>query len=175
MSSRLQKLDIDFRRRARTSDWAARVLMALTAAFALDTGLAYRDARQVIDTNRAALARAPAAPAERASKEDVALARDTVERLTTPWDGLFGALEGAASDQVALLSLEPDPKAGKVVISGESKDYLAALTYVLNLSRSDALSGVQLVRHEVKPEDPQKPVSFAVSATWVEGKTEDKR
>jgi hypothetical protein len=43
---------------------------------------------------------------------------------------------------------------------------------VLNLSRSDALSGVQLVRHEVKPEDPQKPVSFSVSAKWVEGRKE---
>ena len=149
--------------------------MALTAAFALDTGLAYRDARHVIDANRAALAQAPAVPAQRASKEELALARDTVERLTTPWDSLFGALETAASDQIALLSLEPDPKAGKVVIAGEGKDYLAALTYVLNLSRSDALSGVQLVRHEVKPEDPQKPVSFAVSATWTEGRTEDKR
>jgi hypothetical protein len=172
MRPKLQKLDIDFRRGPRTSPWAARVLMVVSAAIALDAGLAYRDARQVIEANREALAKAPAAPAERASKEEVALARDTVERLTTPWDSLFGALEGAASDEVALLGLEPDAKAGKVVISGEGKDYLAALTYVLNLSRSDALSGVQLVRHEVKPDDPQKPVSFAISASWVESKAQ---
>jgi len=108
--------------------------------------------------------------APRASKDEVALARDTVERLATPWEGLFGALEAAASDKVALLAVEPDAKAGKVTISGEGKDYLAALTYVLNLSRSEALSGVQMVRHEMKPEDPQKPVSFAISATWTQGK-----
>lgn len=169
MRSKLPKLDIDFRRAARRSPWAGRVLMAVSAAVALDAGLAYRDARQVIDSNQAELAKAPAAPAHRASKEEVALARNTVERLAMPWDGLFGALESAASEQVALLAVEPDAKAGKVLISGEGKDYLAALSYVLNLSRSAALSSVQLVRHEMRPEDPQRPVAFAVSATWREG------
>jgi hypothetical protein len=171
MKARLHRLEIDFRRPARSSPWTGRVLMAVAAAVALDAGLAYRDARHVIDDNQAALARAlPASAAPHASKEEVAVARDTVERLATPWDGLFGALESAANEQVALLALEPDPKAGKVTISGEGKDYLAALTYVLNLSRSDALSGVQLVRHEMRPEDPQRPVAFAISATWTESK-----
>ena len=168
MKHRYQKLQIDFRRAPQRSPWAARVLMAVSAAIALDAALAYHDARQVIERNREALAKAQPGSAPRASKEEVALARDTVERLATPWAGLFGALESAASDQVALLAVEPDAKAGKVLISGEGKDYLAALTYVLNLSRSEALSGVQLVRHEMKPEDPQRPVSFAVSATWRE-------
>ena len=46
----------------------------------------------------------------------------------------------------------------------------AALSYVLNLSRSEALSAVQLVRHEVKQNDPQHPVAFSVSAAWNEVK-----
>jgi hypothetical protein len=167
--AKLHRLSIDFSRNARRSPWVGRVLMAVAAAVALDAGLAYRDAKHVIDRNREELAKAPSAPAQRASKEEVAQARDTVERLAMPWAGLFGALESAATEQVALLAVEPDAKAGKVLISGEGRDYLAALTYVLNLSRSDALSGVQLVRHEMKPEDPQKPVAFAVSATWKEG------
>ena len=170
MTVRYQKLQIDFRRGPQRSPWAARVLLLIAAAVALDTGLSYREARQVIDRNRDALAKVQPVSAPRASKDEVALARDTVERLATPWEGLFGALESAASDQVALLAVEPDAKAGKVMISGEGKDYLAALTYVLNLSRSEALSGVQLVRHEMKPEDPQKPVAFAISATWTEGR-----
>ena len=168
-SAKMRALRIDFGPRARSSPWAGRVLLALAAAVSLDAGLAWHDARKAIDANQAALARLPAGTAQRASKEEVALARDTVARLTMPWGGLFGALETAASDQVALLAVEPDPKAGKVTISGEGKDYLAALTYVLNLSRSDALSGVQLVRHEVKPEDPQRPVAFSISAVWREG------
>lgn len=168
MKVRYQKLDIDFQRAPRSSPWASRVLLVAAAAISLDAGLAYRDARGVIESNREALARAPAAPASHASKEEVALARDTVERLAMPWGNLFGALEAASSEQIAVLGVEPDPKAGKVLISGEGKDYLATLTYVLNLSRSAALSGVQLVRHETKSDDPQRPVSFAVSARWKE-------
>ena len=169
MKVRYRKLDIDFRRSARSSPWASRVLLLVAAAVSLDAGLAYRDARGIIERNREALARAPAAPASPASKEEVALARDTVERLAMPWGGLFGALESASSEQIAVLGVEPDAKAGKVLISGEGKDYLATLTYVLNLSRSPALSGVQLVRHETKSDDPQRPVAFAVSAKWKEG------
>jgi hypothetical protein len=166
--AKLPALNVDFGPHTRSSPWTARVLFAVAAAIALDAGLAWHDARKAIDANQAALARLPAGTAQRASKEEVAVARDTVARLAMPWDGLFGALETAASDQVALLAVEPDPKAGKVTISGEGKDYLAALSYVLNLSRSDALSGVQLVRHEVKPEDPQRPVAFSISAIWKE-------
>jgi hypothetical protein len=171
MKVRLRKLAIDFRPGRRSSPWTGRVLMAVAAALALDSGLAFHDARRAIERNEALLARAQPAGAPRgASKEDVALARETVQRLSTPWQQLFGALEGAASDKVALLAVEPDVKAGKVLISGEGKDYLAALTYVLELSRSQALSGVQLVRHETRAEDPQHAVGFSVSATWREAK-----
>ena len=93
-----------------------------------------------------------------------------MQRLGLPWSKLFAALEGAANDQVALLAIEPDTKSGTVTISGDSKDYLSTLTYVLNLSRNDALSHVQLVRHEVKQNDPQRPVSFSISAAWNEVK-----
>ena len=170
MTARLRKLSIDFRPGRRSSPWASRALLAAAAAVGLDAGLAYHDAQRAIARNEALLARTQPAGVARASKEEVALARDTVQRLSTPWGELFGALEGATSEQVAILAVEPDPKNGKVTISGEGKDYLAALTYVLELSRSKALSGVQLVRHETKPEDPQHAVAFSVSATWTEAK-----
>jgi hypothetical protein len=41
---------------------------------------------------------------------------------------------------------------------------------VLNLSQADALSHVQLVRHEVKQNDPGRPVAFSISAAWNEVK-----
>jgi biopolymer transport protein ExbD len=85
-----------------------------------------------------------------------------VQRLSLRWDELFVALESAASDKVALAAIEPDPRNGTVTISGDGKDYLAALSYVLNLSHTDGLERVQLVRHEQKNEG----VSFAVSAAW---------
>lgn len=163
----MQRLDVDFRGYRARSPWAGRVLLVLAAAFTLDVGLSYRDVKAALDAHEAQVAAAPrAAPQRKVSADEVALVRDTVQRLGMPWDRLFGALESAASEQVALLGIEPDAKAGTVLISGDSRDYLAALTYVLNLSRAEALTRVQLVRHEAKPNDPNGAVNFTVSAAW---------
>ena len=165
----MQRIQLDFSARSRRSPWAGAVLFAVSLAVAGDAAWSYVHAKRTLAQAEVLLARAqPRAPARTASAEELAAARDTVQRLALPWPGLFGALEQAASDDVALLAIEPDPRAGKVTISGDSKDYLAALAYVLNLSRSEALSGVELVRHEVKQDDPRHPVTFAVVAAWNE-------
>lgn len=167
----MKRLRLDFVRRVR-APWPGRVLIALALALSAEMALTYKDLRDSVARNEATLARAQprAAPARKVPAEELAAVRETVERLGMPWNRLFGALESAASDEVALLGIEPDPKAGTVVISGDSKDYLGVLSYVLNLSRADALNRVQLVRHELKANDPQSPVSFAVSAGWGEAK-----
>lgn len=165
----MNRLGLDFVHRAR-SPWPARLLLAVALAVSLHMALSYKSVSSAVALSEARLAKAPprSAPGRKVSAEELAAVRDTVERLATPWDRLFAALESAASDQVALLGIQPDPKAGTVVISGDSKDYLAALSYVLSLSRAEALDRVQLVRHEVKANDPQSPVAFAVSAGWRE-------
>ena len=165
----MQRIDLDFAASSRRSQLAGTVLFAVALAVAADSGWSYVHAKRTIAQAETIIARAQPRRAARAVPADeIAAARDTVRRLSLPWPGLFGALESAASEDVALLAIEPDPRAGKVTISGDSKDYLAALTYVLNLSRSDALSGVELVRHEVKQTDPRHPVAFSVSAAWKE-------
>jgi hypothetical protein len=163
-----QALRIDFRRRSPTPRWVAPLLLAVAVVFAGDVGFSFMKIKQNYLKNAKALAKLDPRsykPARSASPEEIALARETLQRLSTPWDKLFGALESAADEQVALLAIQPDPRAGTVVISGDSKDYLAALTYVLNLSRAGALSHVQLAKHEMK-NDAQKTVAFSVSAQW---------
>lgn len=168
----MQRIELDFVRRRPASRWAGRVLLAVSLGVAGEMAYTFVQLQGAVSANEAVVARAQprkaAAPA--ASAEELAAAKETVDRLALPWTRLFAALEGAASDQVALLAIEPDTKSGTVTISGDSKDYLAALTYVLNLSRSDTLSRVELVRHEVKLNDPQKPVSFSIQAAWNEVK-----
>jgi hypothetical protein len=168
----MQALELDFRARRRPPRWVAPLLLAVAVAFAGDVVYSFARERSKLSHNEIALARLEphGHPAKAAPADEVAAARETVQRLSTPWAKLFAALESAASEKVALLSIEPDPKAGTVVISGDSKDYLAALTYVLNLSRADALSRVQLAHHEVKSHDPQHPVAFSVSAAWSRGR-----
>jgi len=170
----MQRIELDFVRRRPASRWAGRVLLAAALGVAGEMGFTYVQLERTVNTNEAIVARAASSnarkPAQRVSPEEVAAARETVDRLALPWSKLFAALEGAANEHVALLAIEPDTKSGTVTISGDSKDYLSALTYVLNLSRNDALSHVQLVRHEVKQNDPQRPVSFSISAAWNEVK-----
>ena len=102
----------------------------------------------------------------KATPQEVAAVRETVQRLSLPWDELFAALEAAASDTITLAAIEPDTGKGTVTISADGKDYLAALSYVSNLSRSERLDRVQLVRHEQKANSAGSSVSFAVSAAW---------
>jgi Tfp pilus assembly protein PilN len=164
----MQALKLDFCRTRKAPRWVAPVLMLLALGFCGDVAVSFLKERSAYLKNERALAALDPRsyrPARSASAEEIAAAKDTVQRLSMPWEKLFAALEQAASDQVALLAIQPDPKAGTVLISGDSKDYLAALTYVLNLSRSDALSRVQLARHEIR-QDQGKSVGFSVQATW---------
>ena len=167
----MQRIQLDFVRRTPRSRWAGRVLLAVALGVAGDMAFTFAQLERAVKANEAVVARAqPRKPLPAVSNDELALARDTVDRLGLPWTKLFAALESAATDQVALLAIEPDTKTGTVKISGDSKDYLAALGYVLNLSQNDALSNVQLVRHEVKQNDPQRPVAFSISAAWNEVK-----
>ena len=162
----MQQLRINFGEAAGASPWIGRVLLALAAAVALDAGWSYYSANRTLTENQARVAkRTVGNAAPKATPEEVAAVRETVQRLSLPWGELFSALESAASDNVALAAIEPDAKAGTVTITGDGKDYLAALSYVLNLSRTEGLERVQLVRHEQKNEG-SGAVSFAVSAAW---------
>ena len=161
----LSRLDLDFVARRRASPWVGRVLLAAALTVSADMGLQFYDLQKINSGYQVEFARVGPRSGrviKPASAEEVAAARETVQRLSLPWTRLFAAIESAASDQVALTAIEPDPKTGTVKITGDGKDYLAALTYVLNLSRAEGLSSVQLVRHEAR----QGSVGFTVSASW---------
>lgn len=159
----MQALHIDFGPSRRRSPWIGRVMLAAAALVALDAGLSYHTAKSTLAENQSRLAqRTTGKGAPKVSPQELAAVRETVQRLTLPWDDLFAAIESAASDKVALAAIEPDPRNGTVTITGDGKDYLAALSYVLNLSHTEGMNRVQLVRHEQKNEG----VNFAVSAAW---------
>jgi hypothetical protein len=121
----MKRLEINFVGRGRRSPWPRRILLAVALGLTLDAALTYHKLSGQIGRSEAELARARStpAPARPLAPEEVAAVRDTVERLALPWDRLFAALEAAASEDVALLGIEPDPKAGTVQISGDSKSY----------------------------------------------------
>jgi len=173
MKTLLQPLQLDFRGSQRVSPWAIALLAILALAFALELGLSYQKTREATAAAEQRLARsgkrtAPSADAasRRASAEEMAAAREVYARLAVPWESLFRALESTATDKVALLAIEPDPKSRTVLISGEGTDYLSTLDYVANLERAGALKHAYLVKHEVRPGEAARPITFLISASW---------
>jgi hypothetical protein len=175
----MRRLDLDFCRIRPASPWAGWVLIVIAAAFIAELGVSYLGAREALVQKQQRLAqlgrptefaKRTGAGSQRVSAEEIAFAAETIRRLATPWDTLFTALESAASDDVALLAIDPDPASGTVVISGESRNYLTALSYVLDLRRAKTLSRVQLLKHELRQNDPRRPVAFSISASWREAR-----
>jgi hypothetical protein len=172
----MRALQLDYRRR-RGPRLTAYVLAVFAVGFAADAANYYRSLREDIGVKETRLAsRVRAHPqissmatVRPASADEYAFARDTVRRLATPWESLFQALEGSQSENVALLSIEPDVENHGVNISGEAKDYLAALTYVARLGQQKALNRVHLVHHESRRGGP-RPLTFTVSASWKESR-----
>jgi Tfp pilus assembly protein PilN len=175
----MKAVELDFYRARPASPWAGWLLLAIALAFIADVGLSWIELRRDISTNEARLAQleGPAAAAravERraAAPEELTAARETVTRLTLPWDELFSALEAASTAGIALLSLEPDREGGTVIIRGEARDYASVLSYVEDLRRTKALRDVHLVKHEARDGKGNAaegaPLAFSISARWKE-------
>ena len=166
----MQELDLDFRRTRSAPPWTGRVLLAVAIAFTIDVGITYYNVRQAVAQKELRLAKAgrtlaPAEASQGVAPDELAAAREAVQRLSRPWNNLFGALEATASDKVALLAIQPDANAGTVVISGESEDYAAVLAYVAALGGARTLSRVHLVQHELRENEKQR-VAFSIAASW---------
>ena len=171
MKAALRPLDLDFCKTAGASPWAGRLLAIVALALAADQGLSYHRARSAIVTaelRMAELGRTPAAVRNmpQASSEELAAARETYQRLTIPWENLFRALESTASEKIALVAIEPDPKSGTVLISGQGADYLAAVSYMRDLEHSGVLKSAHLTKHELRSGSGERPLAFSISASW---------
>ena len=99
-------------------------------------------------------------------RQEIEQANDVIRRLSLPWNELFKAMEDSTIDKVALLSVQPDAQQRIVNLNGEARAYADVLTYMTRLDSTRALTKVRLLNHEVKRDDPQRPVAFTVTARW---------
>src|SRR5713101_7405968 len=165
------RLELDHLRKTPRPARVSWLLLAIALLFTADVGSSYVKARSGVEAKTSRLARlsnahsaggsgAPAT-ARPLSKEEFGAAQDTILRLSMPWDNVFRALEAARSDDVALLSIEPDAGSGSLSITGEARSYPAALTYVAWLSHEKTLKNVRLAKHEFDRNDARR-VSFTI-------------
>jgi hypothetical protein len=86
--------------------------------------------------------------------------------LARPWDRTFSALEAADQPGVAVLAIDPDPRRDEVRIIAESKTLAGMLGYVDLLRGQSAFGQVALQQHEVRMDDPGRPIRFTLLAQW---------
>lgn len=172
----MRALRIDFaaRRGASPAGWMLLVAGLVAAVLVL---FAHRDASERVAAQEAALrdverslprtaSRALTAQETRARKASLAAAQRIEDKLNLPWGALFSTLESLADDDVALLSLAPDPRKQQLRLSAEARTLEAMLAFHRRLEGSDELGDVALVNHEIVENAPERPVRFDLTARW---------
>jgi Tfp pilus assembly protein PilN len=174
----MRPLVLDFKQQRRRVSVLAVVLLAgglAVAAYAVSVerelaGKVQQAERKVASLEKEGERRAPPAkPTDDAALQlEVRQANEILRQLSLPWNDLFKAMESANEKEVAVLSIQPDIQRRVVRVSGEAKDLEAVLGYVERLQKSAFLSRVYLTSHEIRNQDPDRPVRFGLVANWVE-------
>ncbi|MDP1557406.1 MAG: fimbrial assembly protein [Nitrosomonas sp.] len=101
-------------------------------------------------------------------RQEIKKASEVIGQINLPWEALFDAVEFAANEEVALLSLQPNVANRTIRIGGEAKDLSALLDFVEALERELIFENAHLVNYKIKLDNPQRPIVFLVTAEWVQ-------
>lgn len=97
---------------------------------------------------------------------ELARARAVLASLAAPWEELFADIEASVGPGVALLGIQPDLANGRVVVAGEAKSIRHGLAFADRLGRGRVLHDAALTHHEVRTQEPERPVRFTLEARW---------
>jgi Tfp pilus assembly protein PilN len=97
---------------------------------------------------------------------EVKNANQVLHHLSVPWEVLFKGVESSSGSRITLLSLEPDFEKKQVKISGEAENYNTVMSYITELGGQKVFDAVYLQNHDIRQEDPDKPVRFTLLANW---------
>jgi hypothetical protein len=170
-------LTLDYRQRSRAG-WVGIALLMFGVAGAGVIGAQYSEmvhaasqAENGIREHGAAARRKPVVSNSPADVEktagEVKRAREIMLQLDMPWNDLFTSVEGVQAPDVALLHIESDVEKQHVKISAEAKNLGAMLDYLRDMESRSTFADVYLQSHQIQQQDPQHPVRFVLTATWL--------
>lgn len=174
----MRPLSLDFQRSARRPNLAGAALLALGLAAVVAAGIQYRELADGIASQEAQIAglertaqRKPTGTRQTALETqqlgvEIRYANQVVQELSLPWDRLFQAVETAGSEDVALLTVEPDARKRLLKITGEARNLAAVLAYIRLLEQQPVLTDIYLQNHQIQQQDADKPIRFALTASW---------
>ncbi|MGH8688431.1 MAG: hypothetical protein ACREVQ_12070 [Burkholderiales bacterium] len=163
------RLELDYVAAPRRARWLGVLVLAAGLALAALSVARYRDARDALAVlepapPEARAERRPAISGER-QREDQERADSVRRQLGLPWSPLLETVEAAARSDVTLLRMQPQAQSRSLLFTAEARDPAAMLDYLRRLGESRMLSGVHLVAHRVRSDDPSHPVRFDVRAS----------
>jgi Tfp pilus assembly protein PilN len=163
---------LDFLARA-PRPWAGVVLgslvAALLAATAFSTWRLEQDNRQALAAVNERTARLLPPPPRRLTEAErvrLAQAARVAGELRAPWADLLATFEEHGQNDIGLLKLEPDAKAGVVRVTGQARHAKALFAYLRELEADPRLVQVALTTHQAERETPGQPLRFVIQAGW---------
>lgn len=98
------------------------------------------------------------------SEQQIVAINSAIGQLNTPWSALLDGFERVASDDIALLQIEPDHRRRLVKGVAETKDHQRMLDYLERLGTVAPFAGAMVTRQEVNEKDPNRPLRFMFQA-----------
>lgn len=165
-------LELDYIAPPRRPLWPGVLLLAVSLAVAGELFMRYRQVQVELARLETAggllnVERRPmrAIPKERL-EEEAKNAEAVIRQLTLPWASLVETIEEAATRDVAILQLQPDAQQRLLRLTAEARHQEAMLEYLRRLAATRILTDVHVVSHQVQLENPQRPIQFAVQASF---------
>lgn len=101
-------------------------------------------------------------------RKEITQANAILDQINLPWETLFDAIEHAATEEIALLSLQPNVASRTLRLSGEAKTMSELLDFVEALERELIFENVHLLNYKVKQDNPHRPIIFLLTAAWMQ-------
>lgn len=106
-----------------------------------------------------------AVPRERLD-EQVKSAQAVVRQLALPWAELIDSLERSAMRDVSVLHVQPDAQQRLMRVTAEARGEAQMLEYLRRVSAARGFSEVHLLSHQVREDDPARPIQFSLQASF---------
>lgn len=103
-----------------------------------------------------------------ATPERINAINDAILRLNTPWNELLDTLELSLTEDVALLTINPNSAQRQLNLVAETKNPVAMTSFVSRLVEDPFLTNTILQRHRIEEGAAGRPYRFTIEASWVD-------
>lgn len=167
-----RRIDLDHLGALKAPRWPGYALLAVSLLVAGEMTQRYREAQIELERHEAAHGllnvKRPAAPhvPKQKADEQVKEVEAVMRQLTLPWAPLIESIENAGTRDIAILQLQPDARQRVLRITAEARSQDAMVDYLKRLTQARGFGEVHLLNHQVREDDPQRPVQFAAQASF---------